>query len=460
MDKTDCVRQVAGQLASCGVNKADTLLLGVSGGPDSVALLHILHVLRKDGVFAAHLHHGIRGQAASNDAQFVEQLCARWSIPLHTEYADVPAAASAQRLPLEAAAREARYACLRRAKQRYNAAYILTAHHMDDQAETVLLHLLRGSGLRGLCSMQPRHEDLVRPMLFITRARIMAYLEEHALEYCTDQTNFEQNATRNRLRLSLLPMLKAQYNPAIVHTLSSTAQLLSEDEAYLLASAREALSLAKTAAHTYLRTPLLHLPTPLQSRALRLAMEDFGVYDIQRHDILRLQSLLDARTGAKAPLPGGLVAQVSYAHLVFEKGANTGHAPQSTASMNVPIPFTCPGRFVIPQGVFVSSYASEYRKGEGPFVAYMDADKLPPHVSIRGRLPGDVFFPLGAKGHRKLKSYLIDKKLPRPQRERPLLACGADILFFPGGTIAHDMRVTDTTRRIVRVEYIEQNEGT
>lgn len=440
-----------------GITEKSVLLVAVSGGPDSVALLHILQALlaeaRIGALYAAHLHHGIRGEHADEDAAFISSLCQEWSVPLKVSYADVPLLAREQKHTIEEAARNARYAFLRQARVDCGASHILTAHHMDDQAETVLLHLLRGSGLGGLCGMQEAAGELLRPLLYIEHSELMRYLEEYKLPYRIDETNADTSYLRNKIRLELIPVLRDTYNPNIIQGLSNMAALLSEDEAYLTSLAQEALdaaALLETGA--YSRAQLIDFPPPVRSRALRLALAREGaLYDMQRSGINRLEALLSARTGAAMPLPRGLCAWVSYDTL------HIGKMPEETPAA-FEQPFLWPGETQTIAGRFVASYAGALRKDEGPDVAYMDADKLPTGILIRPRRPGDMIYPLNAPGRCKLKRYLIDKKLPRAQRMRPLLASGNEVLFFPGGTVSHTLRVTEETKRIVRIVF-EENKG-
>ena len=428
------------------------LLVGISGGPDSVALLHMLRRLKHEGVagrlYAAHMHHGIRGESADEDAAFVRTLCGGWNIPLFEERADAVSLSKRQNLTLEEAARNARYAFLRRVKEECGANYIVTAHHRDDQVETVLLHLLRGAGLAGLCGMQISAGDILRPLLTTPREELLAYLKEERLVYRTDESNLEPGCMRNRIRLELLPLLKREYNPAIADSLCRMAKLLSEDEALLRAQAGQALDAALLPQGGYVCEELLRLPMALQSRAVRIALEREGaLYDMQRGGIQSVCALLRAHTGARMELPRSLQARISYGALIIE--------PAITGQSDFETRFLWPGDTLTPEGHFAAQFADSLRTDENARVAYFDADKLPLDACARRRMPGDRFHPLGAPGIRKLKDYLIDKKIPRPQRDIPLIASGHNVLFFPGGTVSETVRVQEGTQRILRVEYLE-----
>lgn len=325
-------------LDECGILPRHAVLAALSGGVDSVVLLHLLCAARREGriarVAAAHLHHGLRGAAADEDAAFCAELCRRWDVPFLMGRADVRAAADERGLSLEAAAREERYAFLRDAAHRLGADCIATGHHMDDQAETVLLHLLRGSGLAGLCGMRPRTGDIARPLLAERRAGIEAYAVENGLTWRTDLTNDSPDMLRNRVRHELLPLL-VSLNPAAVERLASTAQLLRQDEAFLSSLAAGALREAAADGGGYGRAALLALDGSVRSRALKrllLAAQPDGV---QRRDVERLDALLTAQTGTRIELRGGRAAWVD------SRALHVGLPPQRAA---FEAPLAVPGR--------------------------------------------------------------------------------------------------------------------
>ncbi len=451
MGEDTIVTRVCAALKKNCADGKDGLLVGISGGPDSVALLHILYRLKSDGILtnlsAAHMHHGIRGQHADNDAEYVRTLCGQWDIPLFEERADAIALSKAEDMTLEEAARTARYDFLRRTKQNCGAAYIVTAHHRDDQAETIFLHLLRGAGLAGLCGMQVCSDDILRPLLTTSREEILAYIAQQQLSYCTDESNMEACCLRNRIRLELLPFIKRDYNPSIAETISRMAELLSEDEALLHVQAETALNKAKVPDGGYSCSKLVDLPMPIKSRAIRIALEREGaLYDMQRGGINSVCALLQARTGARMELPCKMEARISYGVLHI--------GPCQSSPEPFEIPFLWPGETITPDGRFTAGLADRMRTDEKTNVAYVDADKLFSDMVVRRRRPGDRFFPLGAPGGRKLKEYLIDKKVSRTQRDVPLLASGENVLFFPGGTVSQQVCVDERTTLILRIEYL------
>lgn len=425
------------------------VVAAVSGGADSVALLLCLHTLAPRlgfSIFAAHLHHGIRGVAADEDLAFVEALCKRLSVPLYAQRADVPTLAKAAGQGLEEAGREARYAFFEEARLFFGAARVALAHHMDDQAESLLLHLFRGSGLAGLCGMRYMRGAIIRPLLSLRRQDMEAYLAGLGQTWRTDETNLSPGAgNRNRLRLELFPYIEKNINKEVVFALAGSASLLAQDEDYLLARGREELEAARNG-RGYDRARLYALPPALRSRALRLALGEAGAErNLERRHIALLTELLEARTGAHLDLPGA-TADISYENLLLSPAAGPGEQPFFR------LPLRLNGHTETPAGAF-SAEAYEGPLVKDPAVAILDADKLPKDLWVRPRQNGDRFYPLGGPGHKKLKDFFIDRKAPRALREGPMVFSGKDALFVPGFGIAEDVKVDGTTRRMLRVTY-------
>ncbi len=431
------------------IPRGSAVVAGVSGGADSVALLRVLTLLAPEmgfSVYAAHLHHGIRGKSADEDEAYVAELCERLSVPLCRERADIPRLAREHSHTAEQEGRIVRYAFLERAREHFHADFIAVAHHADDQAESVLMHLMRGSGLAGLTGMRAKRGDLIRPLLCVRRSEIEAFLEEEGIPFRTDETNLVPEGTRNRARLEIIPYIEKHINPAFTETLNSTAELLRRDEDYLSLEARRALDLAAREGG-YDRQALAELPVPLQARAVRMALADAGAaVDIERAHVERVREHLGARTGAVLQLPGAEV-RVSYGLVFFEK-------PGKKAREEFELPLIVPGVTKTPDGEFHAVFAGDVSVAADPYIAFFDADRLPPFITVRRRRPGDRFHPLGAPGGRKLKECFIDRKLPREMREVPLIVSGAEVFFAPGYGIAEAAKVTSDTTRVLRVEYI------
>lgn len=432
-------------LSACAIAASDSVLVALSGGADSTALLLSLLDLSREGrvggIFAAHLNHGIRGELALRDQRFCEALCREYGVPLKTEFYNVPAYAKATGQTLEQAAREQRYAFLERARAEFGADVIATAHHADDQAETVLLHLLRGSGTGGLGGMKPRNGRIVRPLLATNHAAILTYLEERNAPHCEDETNAENGAARNRIRNELLPALRA-YNPAVMQALCRTAALCAEDDALLEQIAREAEQ--QTVQNGGLnRAKLSELPLALKSRIVRKRLLELDG-NVSEPDVRRVLALLEAQTGTKIELPGGYHAWTTAERLLL------GHYPGECVYC---VPFVQEGKTITPRGVFESERVERWQKPANGNEAYLARSALPEGLVVRSRRNADRFRPLGAPGERKLSDVLTDRKIPREARDLPLLCAGNNVYYAAGLTISEEAKVLPDTRDILHITF-------
>ena len=308
-----------------------------------------------------------------------------------------------------------------------------------------MLHLIRGSGLKGLMGMEPAYGDIIRPLLWARRREIEEYAADNGLKYCTDSTNLERDASRNRIRLDLIPYIQDNLNPCFVEGLCSMGELLRQDEEYLDGLARDALRDAKTE-EGYDRARLAALPLPLKSRAIRIAVFEAGATaDVERCHIERIMDMLTAKTGAHADIPH-ISAWVSYGSVCFGIRQNADE---------VDVPFNIEGETRFAGGFFFAE-AVEGGIIKNNTVAYIDRDKLPAGLRVRTRRDGDRFQLIGSGGGKKLKDFFIDRKVPRDQRNMPILFSGSDALFIPGYGISDKVKVDENTKRVLRVTYVAE----
>jgi len=308
-----------------------TIVVGLSGGADSVALVDALASLRRRRGFrlvAAHLDHGLRS-GSRDDAAFCAAFCATLDVPLRAATADVRARAARERGGLEQAARRERYAFLRAVREEEGAAAIAVAHTRDDQAETLLLRLLRGAGATGLAGMRPRAGDILRPLLDVSRADVLDHLRERGLAWREDPSNADPAPRRNRVRHELLPYLEARFNPEIRAALARTASLLADEAAHVRAEAETLLArVAREEEGTLVlgRLSLAEAPTPVARVAIRLALQRAGglgqVGAVHVDKVLRLIRS-KAPSGRRLPLPGGREARFTHDEVRLEKRAGT-----------------------------------------------------------------------------------------------------------------------------------------
>ena len=434
-------------LTACRLNGREAVVCAFSGGPDSTALLLELKRLRDEGgigpLYAAHFEHGIRGQESRGDLDFCRKLCLDLGVPLFSESADVPAYAKSEGLSLETAARELRYGFLRRLKNALGAGAIALGHHRDDQAETVLLHLVRGSGMTGLTGMAPRSGDLIRPLLETARAEILAYLAERDQPYRTDVTNLSPDHSRNRLRQEVMASLTAINPQATEHIAQCASRLRAEDE-YLDGLAQQALAEACGS-----RSALSKLSPVMQNRValqlLRQVTEDFT-----EADVTRLVELFSLPSGRTVPLRGRLLARADGDRIAISP---IGGSESFCAKLPMDEPLDTPWGVYRAKWVQKASLPCPANEG------YLDGDKLVGQPMLRRPQPGDRFTPLGMKGSKLLSDYYTDRKMFGRARQTPILVDEDGPVFIPGGTVADRVKIQDGTRHILHIIFVKEEEN-
>lgn len=426
----------------------ERVLAAVSGGADSVCMLYLFLAA---GVrpHVVHIHHMLRGAEADRDAQFVRSLALKLGLECEVLYKDVPALVEREGLSFEEAARALRYEGLFECAERLGIAKIAVAHNLNDQAETVLMRLARGSALTGLGGMRERREDgVIRPLLEFSRAEIEEYCFIRNIEYIQDSTNFSEDYSRNYIRRSVIPALE-RLNPSLCRTLAANARLMGRDEAFLSRLAAEEYKRAsRRDGEVFLEADRLKaMDRALSARVVRMAVAEVcGLRDVTSGHIERVLDLLTAPTGKELPLKRGARAQRSYEWLIIGVPRVNGEFLFSFAL----------GEFASDGINITVSRAAEFIK-RGKNEEYIDLAKVPDGAVLRNRRPGDRIFPLGAPGEKKLKDYFIDKKVPRKERERlVLLASGERVLAVIGMTVSAEIAVSDKTKEIAVIK-VEDN---
>ena len=431
----------------------EVVLAAVSGGADSVALLHVLRALAPGlglTLHAVHVDHGLRPGSGA-DAAFVAGLCRAWGVPLRVARVNVVRDSEAGWDGLEAAARRARYAAFRRAAGETGATRVATGHTADDQAETVLMRLLEGAGPRGLGGIAPVRGAYVRPLIETRRSEVEAYLDAHGIEWVEDATNRDPRFLRNRVRGDVLPFLAARLDPGIVARLGDGAALARTLVAELEREAREALTRLGAREADGIVLPaaaLAAMPEELGAEVLRAAAAAQGDGGPRRAAGERaLRRALDPRR-RRATRIGRLVCERSGRWIRVGPAAR-----RELAERRWPVP----GTLLLPE----IDAALEARCYEGGAPAWpgrdsrralFDADRLPPLLTVRARRAGDRFPPWGGPGERRLKTFLIDEGVPRWRRGCvPLVDAGGEIIWLAGLRRGRVAPVTDATRRILEM---------
>lgn len=433
------------------------LIVGLSGGADSVALLHLLHSFQQENqweIIAVHIHHGLRGKEADEDARFAEGFAASLGIPCIVKRYAVAEEARKRGMGEEETGRILRYAAFRELAG--EGGRIAVAHHRRDQAETVLMRLCRGTGLTGLAGISPLRENICRPLLFCSRGEIEQYCMENDLLWREDATNRQEKYTRNKLRLRVLPLLE-EINPKAEAHIAETALLLAEEEDFLMGQAEESFAKvrlpAKDGELCLHREGLRTLHPAMKRRVLRKALGQFLQEDISQVQIAALEELLEKETGKSLDLPQGIRAENRYEALVLSRRKEK---PQEGYCYALPVE----GEVVIPEGgiaVRLSLSEEIVENSDKTCTNVFDYDKIDQTLFCRTRKAGDVI-PL-VNGRKKIKELFIDEKIPRAERMvYPLITMGEEVLWVPGLRASRAAAVDErTSRRIwIRIWRLQE----
>ncbi len=426
-----------------------TVIAGVSGGPDSMALLHMLHTWR-DGdlrVVAVHVHHGLRGEEADRDEAHVRAYCAENGIDYVCERVNVRALADEMGVGEEEAGRRVRYEIFERIRVAENADVIATAHNADDATETVLMHVLRGCGVGGLCGIPAKRGHIVRPLLDCTRAEIEAYCADNGVAYVVDSTNADPIYTRNRVRHQLLPLLR-EMNPSVDAALSRLRESAARDEAYFAKLAECAYEAAVEQDGSYSREAFLRQDTPVRVRMWKLLLRKNGCESYTERHIEALEAALIANRGT-VYMPDGYSVCVSAGRLkCFCEQQRTEILCVAVDSLPMHIFFD--GHENVLQRMTCEEMACLQNVHIKFFKYALDCDRIQGSLTVRCRRDGDRFHPAGRKVGKSLKALFQELRIPQYDRDKVLLLCDeAGIVLMPG--VACDSRVcpSDSTKHFL-----------
>lgn len=445
------------------LSKSNAVVAACSGGPDSMAMLDILLQLRSDIGFklaVAHYEHGIRGQESLDDAAFVKEYCQERGLDFYMESGDAPAWAKDHGESLETAARNLRYAFLRRVADKMGGALIATAHHRDDQAETVLMHILRGSGLTGLSGIRPIRDNLIRPMLCCSKEQLLDYCYQNRIPARMDGTNEIPNCTRNRVRLNLMPSLASSYNQAITEGLCHLAEIAAVDSDFIQSSADrvyDELVTEKNGRFSIKRDDFLRQHLAVQRRLLQRLIRQAADVDTSGAapmvitatnssnmgyvHVRLLKDFMEAgRTGSRVSLPGDVQAYMEYGVMTIYKKTAEAIRLFSVSPVKMEIPGTTElADAVITAKLFDGSIPSDTKFSRGH--AVLDFDKCQGPLTVRFRQEGDRVSLRG--GSKKLKDFFIDKKMPREERLKTPLVCDEQGILWIAGQQQTVLAATD-----------------
>lgn len=473
------------------LEQGNKVVVGVSGGADSVCLLFVLHRLSERGqteLEAAHVNHGLRGEEADRDQAYVEKLCRNWGIPFHLKKVNLTEIAREKKLTEEEAGRLVRYDFFRQVAKETGAERIAVGHNANDNAETLLFHLIRGTGLKGLGGIAPVQGDIIRPLLCLERKEIEEFLRKENLEFCMDRTNLEDTYSRNRIRHQLLGVME-EMNPEVVRAINRTALLCRESSQYIEKEAAYALQKYSRRKPFFSTEEVVPAPSGESGSQEPVVLEKEAVERLEpvvleKEAVERLEpvvldallwqaiaqaagsrkdlgsvhleavkSLWKGKTGKRLDLPCGLEAENQYGALLLRKKVKA----EAVQGWDLPDPLG-QGKLDLGNGACLLYSVEKYEKNmnipKKRYTKWLDCDIIKGKLRFRTREPGDRIHVISSGGSQKIKDYFINEKIPRQERDKLLLlAEGHEILWVPGYRISEAYKVTEQTKRVLKVTY-------
>lgn len=452
------------------LESGDRVLLGVSGGPDSMALLHLLYSRREYygiQLFVVHVNHQLRPEA-EEEAGYVEQYCKQLGIPFRLFTVDVSLLAAQKGLSLEQAGHEVRHACFAEAADTWRITKLALGHHRDDRAESLLLHLIQGCGLDGLSAMPPREGWLIRPLAQVSKAQLVAYCQEQGLHYFIDSTNLEAGCLRNRIRLELLPQLR-QYNSQITDALLRLQETSGADADYLEQCTEclwQQYGTVENGSVIFPAQEIKHQHVALQRRILRRLYRQLtgSEADLNFRQVEQMRHVALQQHGSQqVSLAGGIQFSRCYDQLLvnWSKPVSAAYCYEWEYEQPFWLPeWSCQFIAVIEKfvpkknGKMVDITETSVSESTDIHIT-VDADRLCDRLQIRSRVPGDKL--TTAQGHKTLKKFFIDKKVPATIRNQlPLVISGKEIIWIPGYYLADCIKINSDTKRICRFSCIRK----
>lgn len=441
------------------------VIAGVSGGNDSMTMLHLLRRLREIWHFhlrVVHVNHGIRGAEADRDQRMVETVCTEWNIPCSVYRYDVPELSVKWKLGTEETGRIVRRQAFdaetHKCRKQYAVVRTALAHNKNDLAETMLHHLARGTGLRGLCSLKPVNGEVIRPLLCLERREIDDYIRECGIPSVLDSTNLEDEYTRNRIRRHLLPVMEREINAKTVEHMAETSRLLSEAEEFLTDEAAQLAADYREPDGSYcLGEGFFQKKQILKSYGVRTILEKLSgrSRDLTQTHIRQVLELYSCRVSKRISLPYGLEAVRTYDGVILRKKIQQKPGTEGRKEQEIPLPATSEevetpfGRFTIK----VFSYSGE-KILEKKYTKWFDCDKINCELSVRTRRSGDYMIVNQSGGRKKLTRCMIDDKIPGEIRQEiPLVAAKDEILWIVGGRISERYKITSQTEKVLEITY-------
>ena len=454
------------------VNDQDKIIIGVSGGADSVCLLFVLKKLREERDFdfnAVHINHGLRGESADRDEVFVKECCEKWDVPCYTFHVNVKEVASREKLSIEDAGRMLRQQTFKKVMKETGSNKVALGHHQNDNAETLLMNLARGSGIRGVSGIKPASEHYIRPLLCLTRDEIEEYLKDKGISFCMDETNEEIHFVRNRVRNVVIPHLEKVNSKAIIH-MNETMNHLREIEMFMEMKVEEVFSqvvqendAVGTSGYTIKEKGFTNQPIGIQKAVLKKAIEKASgeKKDINRSHIEVTLELFNKQVGRQVDLPYGLVGVREYQGIVIaSKGSDRTSKEISSSKEKKEVTIKIPGITKVPAYNITiecrwipEEECNFYQPSHSVYTKAIDYDIIKNGLFLRTREVGDRITVDRQGSRQKLKSYFINEKIPQSKRDSiPLLADGKEVVWVIGYRMNMEYQISSDTKKILEIK--------
>lgn len=430
------------------LQKEDSVIAGISGGADSVCLLFMLLKLQKElgfALMAVHVNHGIRGAEAERDEAYVKRLCRQWNVRLKVYQENVPAYAKEHGMTEEEAGRDIRRTCFCKVLKEWGGTKIALAHHENDNVETLLWNLCRGTGIRGLGGIAPVNDVWIRPLLCVKRREIESYLKKRGISYCTDTTNADRRYMRNRIRMDVIPYLEDCVNTESVSHMGKTMERMYELEQYILEEVgqyKESCTGWKNGRRIIRQTEYTKIPKALRDNVLHeILCETAGRRkDIEEVHVQMLRDLFTKQVGKRINLPYGVTAIRTYEGVRFEKNIpEASYAGDENELFSIRVFDRGPGNVTFPEKIYTK---------------WFDYDIIKNTVKIRHRIAGDSIVINRYGGRKKLKQYFTDQKVPQEDRDKIWIAAdGDEVLWIVGYRQSQKYQITEKTTKILEIQY-------
>lgn len=446
------------------IDFGENVLVALSGGPDSVCLLHVLYKLKKElniNLGAIHINHLLRRDSAYKDEEYVVDLCKSLNVECYVKRININDIAKERSISLEMAGREQRYKAFEAIKKEFGYDKIAVAHNANDQAETLMMRIMRGTGLEGLTGIRCKRDGgIVRPILFLSRDRIEEYCNENKLAPRIDTSNFEKIYNRNKVRLDILPYMKENFNKDIVETLNRMALLLQSDDEYLQeqsVNAYRRYCVNDGNAIKILKDIFNLEKESIFTRVIKMVFKEVSNshQNFEMKHIYEVVNLNKKSTGKKINLTNGVVVENSYDYIIFgiDYKVNSLQSFEEVELLKSNIPKS------IDYDVYEVSFQLLDAKNNIEFsnndlIKYFDYDKIEEKIFIRHRKDGDKIRPLGMAGSKKIKDIFINLKVPREERDRiPILVFDSKVAWVVGYKVSEEFKTTKDTKKLLKVIF-------